>query len=236
MTASNNEKMVYCYRLARRRLRLIVLLYSQPDARADIASEAAPGILSGIEMQWGGHARVIGAVTAVDEDSLLGIVDDGPYTDGQAEWRQKNRMNIGSRWTIDTHYELVTSGGDTRKTTQTLWKMLPGSPSTAIFVDQPVSDDRRLFDLTHVISDTDDRLIYHRLDRFNLTWTPDWGTLLLGRQALTWGDGLVFNPMDLFNPFAPTAVKRDYKVGDDMALFSAPHWRSRDTNALPSPT
>ena len=44
----------------------------------------------------------------------------------------------------------------------------------------------------------------------------------LGRQALTWGDGLIFNPMDLFNPFSPTAVQRDYKVGDDMAYLQLP--------------
>jgi hypothetical protein len=38
----------------------------------------------------------------------------------------------------------------------------------------------------------------------------------VGRQALTWGNGLLFNPMDLFNPFAPTDFIRDYKTGDDM--------------------
>ena len=38
----------------------------------------------------------------------------------------------------------------------------------------------------------------------------------IGRQALTWGDGLLFNPMDLFNPFSPSDVERNYKLGDDM--------------------
>ncbi len=201
---------------------LPALIFSRPAARAETTSESTPDIIPGIEIRWGGHARVIGTVTAVDEDSLLGRVDDGPYIDGQAEWRQKNRLNIGSRWTFDTHYELVAAGGDTRETIQTLSDMLPGSPSAVVFADQPINDDRRLMDLTHVISDTDDHIIYHRLDRLNLTWTPDWGTLRIGRQALTWGDGLVFNPMDLFNPFAPAAVQRDYKVGDDMALVQIP--------------
>jgi hypothetical protein len=36
------------------------------------------------------------------------------------------------------------------------------------------------------------------------------------RQAITWGNGFVFNPMDLFNPFPPTTIDRDYKAGDDM--------------------
>jgi len=45
----------------------------------------------------------------------------------------------------------------------------------------------------------------------------------VGRQAVTWGNGLLFNPMDLFNPFSPTDIERDYKVGDDMisTQFSA---------------
>jgi hypothetical protein len=77
-------------------------------------------------------------------------------------------------------------------------------------------------DLSHTLVENDDAKVYHRLDRLNLTWTPAWGTVRLGRQALTWGDGLIFNPMDLFNPFAPTAVQRDYKTGDDMALVQLP--------------
>jgi hypothetical protein len=38
----------------------------------------------------------------------------------------------------------------------------------------------------------------------------------VGRQALTWGSGLVFRPMDLFNPFSPTATDTEYKPGADM--------------------
>jgi hypothetical protein len=76
--------------------------------------------------------------------------------------------------------------------------------------------------LTHTLSDGNDHSVYHRLDRFNLTHTAAWGSLRVGRQALTWGNGLLFNPMDLFNPFAPTAIQRDYKMGDDMLHLQLP--------------
>jgi len=33
---------------------------------------------------------------------------------------------------------------------------------------------------------------------------------------LSWGNGLVFSPMDIVNPFDPTAVDTEYKAGDDM--------------------
>jgi hypothetical protein len=54
------------------------------------------------------------------------------------------------------------------------------------------------------------------LDRLALTWQPEWGVVSIGRQAVTWGNGFLFNPFDLFNPFAPTDIIRDYKIGDDM--------------------
>ena len=38
----------------------------------------------------------------------------------------------------------------------------------------------------------------------------------LGRQALSWGHGQVFQPLDLFNPFSPDAKDKSYKPGADM--------------------
>jgi hypothetical protein len=40
----------------------------------------------------------------------------------------------------------------------------------------------------------------------------------VGREAVSWGSGLVFQPMDLFSPFAPTTVDRDFKNGDDLLI------------------
>ncbi|MEL7187899.1 MAG: hypothetical protein AAFN50_15965, partial [Pseudomonadota bacterium] len=37
-----------------------------------------------------------------------------------------------------------------------------------------------------------------------------------GRQALSWGNGLFYAPMDLVNPFNPATVDTEYKAGDDM--------------------
>ena len=40
--------------------------------------------------------------------------------------------------------------------------------------------------------------------------------LRFGRQALSWGNGLFYAPMDLVNPFDPAAIDTEYKAGDDM--------------------
>ena len=180
------------------------------------------GYLSGIDSNWGGYLRAIGTVSALDDDSVYQYADSDPYYDGQFEWRLKNQLGFGSRWTLQTHYELVGTGGDTRENTLFLESMGPFPLASNFSIAQTIDDDRRLFDLTHVLTETDRYLVYQRLDRLNLTYTPNWGTLRLGRQALTWGDGLIFNPMDLFNPFAPTAVQRDYKIGEDMAYAQLP--------------
>ena len=49
--------------------------------------------------------------------------------------------------------------------------------------------------------------------------------LSLGRQALSWGNGLLFQVLDVVNPFSPADVIKAYKSGDDMLyaqqLFSS---------------
>jgi hypothetical protein len=77
-------------------------------------------------------------------------------------------------------------------------------------------DRRRLFDLTHVITDRDRRAMVHRLDRLSIGHGGARQTLRFGRQAVSWGNGLVFQPLDFVNPFSPIAIDKDYKTGDDM--------------------
>ena len=96
----------------------------------------------------------------------------------------------------------------------------------------PLDDDRRLFDLSKTIHETNSSALYHRLDRLSLTLLPRWGLIRIGRQAVTWGNGLIFNPMDLFNPFAPTDIEREYKVGDDMVLCDVSTGRQTNVQVL----
>ena len=79
-----------------------------------------------------------------------------------------------------------------------------------------ISDEQRLFDLT--IETTDEKYFTSvlRLDRINVGYKTDSASAIVGRQAITWGGGLTFNVFDLFNPFSPIAIDKDYKTGDDM--------------------
>jgi hypothetical protein len=174
--------------------------------------------------EWGGHLRGIGTLTYPDDRSIYQFVDaDEPFVDGQLELRLKNKVAVGSAWSLETHYELVGIRGDSTENYNQLRKVLPAQTvSTALGPEPIINDDRRVMNLTHILYRGDAYAVYHRLDRLYLKYAASWGTLRLGRQALTWGNGLIFNPMDLFNPFSPVSVQKDYKTGDDMLHFQIP--------------
>ena len=180
---------------------------SQPDSKSWYKN---------IESQWGGQFKVRGSVSWPDDDSIYSLIDSGPLYDGSADFRLKNKTYLNN-WIYSTiHYEAVLYGGDTMHTQKKLEELFPNLFEDSLMLGGSINDDRRFFDLTKTIDEDDSHILYHRLDRFSLTLQPDWATIRIGRQALTWGNGLLFNPMDLFNPFAPTDIERDYKVGDDM--------------------
>jgi hypothetical protein len=78
------------------------------------------------------------------------------------------------------------------------------------------SDAGQLFDMSTILSTSDDALLAQRIDRLWLAWSSSGQVARFGRQAISWGNGMVYNTLDLFNPFAPDAIDTDYKRGEDM--------------------
>ena len=78
------------------------------------------------------------------------------------------------------------------------------------------SDPGNLFDLTAFPVDQANQNLLHRFDRLYLHYRGNNVSLKAGRQALTWGHGMMFQVMDIFNPFSPLALDTDYKSGNDM--------------------
>jgi hypothetical protein len=77
------------------------------------------------------------------------------------------------------------------------------------------SDRDQVFDLSGRISEGDAHLL-GRLDRLALGFTRGPLVARAGRQASSWGGGLVFQVLDLFDPFPPDAIDTEYKPGVDM--------------------
>jgi hypothetical protein len=69
--------------------------------------------------------------------------------------------------------------------------------------------------LDDTLTDGDRKRAVQSLDRFSMSYTTESWVFTLGRQAYSWGNGIVFRPMDLFDPFAPDAVDESYKPGVD---------------------
>ena len=116
---------------------------------------------------------------------------------------------VGNGWNAQADYQLLALHGDSVEFSR-------GSGGAVMPAGRLPDDRRRWFDLTHVMRDRDETAVLHRLDRLYLGYTGDKVVLRAGRQALSWGNGLVFAPMDIVNPFDPTAIDKEYKTGDDM--------------------
>jgi len=184
--------------------------------------------------EWGGHVKSTGTSSWHDHQTIYRIDEDNPFFDTSLDFRLKTRIDFSDLFFVNTHYEAIANSGDTLKKENQFQRQLSNITNLEI-MDKGVNDDRRLLNLTSTIHNEDNYYLYHRLDRFQLTLQPAWGSISIGRQALTWGNGLLFNPMDLFNPFSPTDIDRDYKMGDDMVAAAISTQRFGDLEFLAVP-
>jgi hypothetical protein len=179
---------------------------------------------------WGGQIKVRGVYARFDEGSVWTVFGDESGTDQDLSLRLMDTVRLADRVSAEVHYEALWAGGKTHEIRKRLAAVVPGLMSE---VDG--DDDRRLMDLSHTIDEGDAWTLGHRLDRLSVAVRGDRLQCRIGRQALTWGNGLIFNPMDVFNPFAPTDTVRDYKIGDDMAVLSVPSNGQGETDLVAVP-
>lgn len=147
--------------------------------------------------EFDGHTKLRVVGQSYPNDSLFRDLVGSNSIDGAGELRL-NLSAKKNRWSFHGDYQLL------------------GLYSEFLPMGMP-TDERRLFDLTKSISEGSDNAWVHRLDRFWVGFTGDKTVVRIGRQALSWGNGLFFHPMDLVNPFDPTTIDTEYKTGDDMA-------------------
>lgn len=106
-------------------------------------------------------------------------------------------------WSVAVHYVVASDFGDGAGLARNEASLLPAPPPT-------------WFNLTDTFENHGKIESQQTIDRLSIAYsTPDF-VLRLGRQALTLGGGLVFRPMDLFDPFAPNATDTEFKPGTDM--------------------
>jgi len=158
--------------------------------------------------QIGGHSKFRLNYFTYPDDSVFADALGSSSVDTGADARIKFAKRHGG-WDFKADYQLIGIYADTLE----LSEQLPG----AIFpAGRVINDDRRWFDLTWDLAESSKGTLLHRLDRLSLGYTTDHTVWRFGRQAISWGNGMVFSPMDIFNPFDPAAVDKEYKTGDDM--------------------
>lgn len=156
----------------------------------------------------GGHAKLRWLGSSYPDDSVFRDVW-GEYASDQGAGLRFKFSAGHDRFGLKADYQLLGQFGDSLE--------LPRELQSQFLVPPAVpTDRRRWWDLTDTISDNQDRVLVQRLDRLHLDYTGEKTVVRFGRQAVTWGNGLIYTPMDFFNPFDPAAVDTEYKVGDDM--------------------
>jgi len=166
-------------------------------------------LASDTEIDIGGRVSPQAAVTTYPENSLLSDVfgSSSIYSafDARVIFGLKHK-----KFSFAADYQLIGIYADQLELTREL------PPELQVLFRHLPTDQTRLFDLTHVFTDSGKTAALQRLDRLSLGFATDHVVMRFGRQAITWGNGLVFNVMDIFNPFDPAAVDKEFKTGDDM--------------------
>ncbi|MBT8114885.1 MAG: hypothetical protein KJP04_05875, partial [Arenicella sp.] len=141
-------------------------------------------------------------------DSLLRPGDSSRSIDHTLSLRYNLEYN-NKAWQAEASYQVAGFYGDSLRRTDDL-------PGLSFFSASLPDDANRLFDLTSQLSRQSNRAALHRLDRLAVSYRTSNNVIKFGRQAVSWGNGLAYAPMDLFNPFDPAAIDTEYKAGDDM--------------------
>ncbi len=168
------------------------------------------------ETNFGGHVKYFYSYSDFPDDSVF-AASANPYRESLGNLRLKAESHSGN-WDARLHYEL--NGLYSTELSNCVFRGGLVGRSCADLA----SDQSQLFDLSSVISESDNSVLFQRIDRLDLTYSAEKLVTRVGRQAISWGNGMVYNPLDLFNPFPPDAIDTEYKRGEDMlylqGLFS----------------
>ena len=168
------------------------------------------------ETELGGHVKFFYTYADFPDKSVFSDEAD-PYKESLGNLRLKAETYAGN-WDGQLHYVLnglyssdlnncVLRGGIAGRGCREL-----------------ASDQGQLMDLSSIISESDNSVVYQRIDRLAVAYATEKLVTRVGRQAISWGNGVVYNPLDLFNPFPPDAIDTENRRGEDMlylqGLFS----------------
>ena len=168
------------------------------------------------KLEMTGFYKNLLSVTDVrDNFQNLSLTDDDFAVNDFQRLRLKFDHKPTETVDIKVHYELRTAWGETTRIQNRL--RVQGAttdPEIDIIINPRIR--QRFLDLESRIQRESNFLFEHSLDRLRIRYQTEELEFTLGRQAVSWGTGLVWNPTDLFSGFAPTEIDRDEKSGVDV--------------------
>ena len=183
-----------------------------------LALGGVPALAESVE--FSGYWKSFLSVTDVGAGyRKLGLWDDGHLADLVERVRLELQYAPVESLAFGAHYEVRLHWGDTVEFQRRL-------AESELAADLGYAPERpRFMDLEDDLVDDDSVRLAHGLDRLWARWEPDPRCqATIGRQAVSWGAGLIWSPVDLFAAFAPTEIDRDEKPGVDVVrLVLQPH-------------
>ena len=171
---------------------------------------------------FSGRAELTYRAASSPADSVAAAFATASYQDvlGNLRLRWHHRWGAVS---AELHYVLTARSG-------------PGAGNDAALAAlAPAAPPGNLFTLSQNITSTTNQRISHRIDRLSLTYSTPTFVMRIGRQALTWGAGTAFHPMDLVNPFSPAQRDTEFKPGTDMLYLQWLFESGADLEAIAVP-
>ncbi len=114
--------------------------------------------------------------------------------------------NLSERIAFDIQYDNEVFLGDYLDTTEFISLLKNRKLDTHFDLDDNYIDNSNLYGS-------------HRLYRAYADFTLPEVDLRLGRQRIAWGTAMLWNPMDILNPFNPTQLERQERQGIDAVLM-----------------
>jgi len=186
---------------------------SRRSAAFVLAVFSSSGVLPTASVSADTTFRVSSLVTGarLDSNDLMARIGTDRPVDMDIDGRLMVAGTSGS-WTGTWHHSLALRSGDSIELSRELGTLFGQNDLKS----RPGTDAFRLIDLTSRPDQGNRHVLRQRADRLNVRYQGENWNVVAGREAVSFGGGLVFHPMDLLNPFAPTAVDKDFKPGEDL--------------------
>lgn len=173
---------------------------------ARLVLAAWPFVAAAQPPPFGGHVKGQQQYLSAPADSSAASLGYGDATATSLDLRLIGRLEAGA-FGFEADYLLNAAAGRAVALQRAIERLEP-----SLFVDRAAVNWLPLDD---TLTDRGDRRATQSLDRFSMSFASNRWAFKVGRQAYSWANGIVFRPLDLFDPFAPDAVDQSYKPGID---------------------